>query len=327
MNPALPPLLRQAVDHLLEGIARADLRMRAAAISDAYRAGRASGGVVRDRRDATAYALARLPATYAACARAMAETAQRIPDFAPTHLLDAGAGPGGASWAAVETWPSITAATLLDSNPSFLEMAKGLAQAASGPLAEATLRLADLTAASDWPSADLVVVSYALAEIPPARQIATVATLWAACEGVLLLVEPGTTDGWRRILSAREQLIAAGGQVLAPCPHALTCPLTNPDWCHFVQRLPRSRDHRQTKAAQAPFEDEKFSYLAVARPGIAVGPPHARILAPPRYSKPAISLKLCMPQGGLETRAVLRRDKAAYALARRLDWGDSWEEA
>ena len=38
-----------------------------------------------------------------------------------------------------------------------------------------------------------------------------------------------------------------------------------PDWCHFTQRLPRSRAHKQIKGAELPFEDEKFSYVALTR--------------------------------------------------------------
>ena len=111
----------QSADRLLEGVARRGLAERAGRISQAYRAGRTSAGVVSDAADATAYVLARLPATYAADLRAFDETARVAPDFAPTSLLDAGAGPGGAGWAALETWPGIGEATLLDSNRTFLE--------------------------------------------------------------------------------------------------------------------------------------------------------------------------------------------------------------
>ena len=324
MSPDLPPALRLAADRLLEGVARKGLADRAAKISQTYRAGGTSAAVVTDQADAMAYVLARLPATYAACARAFAEAADLAPGFAPSSLLDAGAGPGGAGWAAVQTWPGIGTVSLLDSNRAFLEMAEGLAAEGPAALRDAQRLRADLaTPGSDWPSAELVIASYALAEIAPARQARTVAALWAACSGLLVLVEPGTTEGWRRILAARDLLIAEGGRILAPCPHALACPITAPDWCHFSQRLPRSRDHRLAKGGDAPFEDEKFIYLAGARPLVAALGSGPRILGPPRAAKPGLGFKLCTPDGRLEARQVSKRDKAAFAAARRADWGDA----
>ncbi|HEX5378052.1 MAG TPA: small ribosomal subunit Rsm22 family protein [Phenylobacterium sp.] len=323
MSPDLPPALRLAADRLLEGVARGGLAERAGRISQAYRAGRTSAAAIKDAADATAYVLARLPATYAACARAFDEAARLTPAFAPRSLLDAGAGPGGAAWAALETWPDLDETVLLDSSRTFLEMARTLSAEAAPPLRDARRLKVDLAQPESWPTADLVVASYALAEIATARQAATVEALWAACRGMLVLIEPGTPDGWRRILAARRLLVAGGGEIVAPCPHALACPLTDPDWCHFSQRLPRSRDHRLAKGADAPFEDEKFIYLAVARPTVAVAPRPARILAPPRAAKPAITFKLCTPLGPVETRIVPKRDKAAFAVARRRDWGDT----
>jgi len=327
MSFDLPPQLRLAADRLLEGVSRKDLAGRAGAISTRYRAGGGSAAVVASQADAMAYVLTRLPATYAADARAFADLAERAPDFAPQSLLDAGAGPGGAGWAALETWPAIAQAVLLDSNRAFLDLAEALAEGAPAVLKNAERLRADLAAPGDWPSADLVIASYALAEIAPAAQAGVVARLWAASQGVLVLIEPGTPAGYQRILAARNQMIAAGAQLLAPCPHHARCPLAAPDWCHFSQRLARSRDHRMAKGAQTPFEDEKFIYLAAARPGVVATPPAPRVLAPPRAGKPGIELKLCMPSGLGEQRFVAKRDKAAFAIARRLDWGDRLPEA
>ncbi|WP_340646784.1 small ribosomal subunit Rsm22 family protein [Phenylobacterium sp.] len=324
MSPDLPPALRLAADRLLEGVARKGLAERAAKISSGYRGGETSRAVITDEADAVAYVLSRLPATYAADAFVFAQAARMAPDFSPKRLLDAGAGPGGASWAALETWSGLETATLLDSSRPFLEMAAKLATDGGAALRNANFLRGDLTApATDWPQADLVTASYALAEIAPARQAQTVQALWAATDGMLALIEPGTPDGYRRILAARATLIAAGAELLAPCPHALACPLVAPDWCHFVQRLPRSRDHRLAKGADLPFEDEKFSYLVAVRPGVATLPRTARILAPPHVTKPAITFKLCTPAGAAERADIPRRDKAAYAWARRLDWGDA----
>jgi ribosomal protein RSM22 (predicted rRNA methylase) len=314
--------LRAAIERELSGVSRRGLAERAGKISTAYRAGQGSARVVTEADDALAYALSRLPATYAACAAVFAEARRRAPEFAPARLLDVGTGPGGAAWAALEAWPGIGAAVQLDAAKPFLDLARRLAAEAPTALRTADLIRTDLTGAEALPAADLVTASYVLAEIPQAQQGALVDRLWAACEGVLGLMEPGTPAGFERLRAARVRLIAAGATVLAPCPHDSACPLAAPDWCHFVQRLPRSRDHRLAKGAEAPFEDEKYAYVLAARPALMTAPRMPRILAPPRAAKPGITLKLCT-EGGVETAFVARRDKAAHAAARRLDWGDA----
>jgi ribosomal protein RSM22 (predicted rRNA methylase) len=74
------------------------------------------------------------------------------------------------------------------------------------------------------------------------------------------------------------------------------------------------------KDADVPFEDEKFSYVALTR----VPPANraSRILAPPHTGKAAITAKLCTPDGLVQA-SIARRDKAAYASARRWKWGDT----
>jgi ribosomal protein RSM22 (predicted rRNA methylase) len=46
------------------------------------------------------------------------------------------------------------------------------------------------------------------------------------------------------------------------------------------------------------------------------------VLAAPRHGKPGVELKLCS-EAGIETTFIPRRDKPAFAVARRLDWGDA----
>jgi ribosomal protein RSM22 (predicted rRNA methylase) len=317
VSPELPPALRAAVAAELEGASRHALATRAAATSTAYRAGGTSAAAIRGRDDALAYALARMPATYAAAARVFGEALDRAPGFAPATLLDAGCGPGGATWAAREAWPSLADIAWFDASGPFLDLAQRLAGEA---FAARTLR-GDL-AAGPFPEADLVVASYALAEIDPAGQGRVVDGLWAACGGLLALIEPGTPAGTARLLAARERLIAAGAAILAPCPHHGACPLAAPDWCHFSVRLPRSRDHRLVKSAEVPFEDEKYAYLLAARPGVGQAAA-GRIVGPPRASKPGLEFKVCGPEG-LERRFAPKRDRPQFAQARRRTWGEAW---
>ncbi len=309
----LPAALTTAIAALLEGVPRKDLVMAAQKQSAGYRKGATSSAILTPA-DAAAYAIARMPATYAACAAAFARLAEVMPDFAPASLLDVGAGTGAASWAAMMQWPGIASVTMLDHNPALRSLARKLAD--NGPLAAADILSGDLGA--DKPQADLMVASYVLAELPAASAAATARHLWASGARVLALIEPGTPDGFARIRAARAALIEDGAHVAAPCTHDNACPMAGDDWCHFSQRLPRSRDHMLLKGANVPFEDERYSYVVVTREKLSDG---ARILAPPLETKPGLTFKLC-DENGLRAQFLASRDKDAYRRLRKLGWGD-----
>lgn len=316
---ALPASLSAALAKLAEGIPRRELATRATAISETYRSGGTSKPIA-DAHDALAYALVRMPATYAAVTACLAALTEAKPDFAPTSQLDAGAGPGTAAWAGVEAFPSLTDVVLLDANPALRALALTLMEE-HAHLAHAGYRQGDVqTALENSPAADLVTASYVLGELREADQGAFADLLWQKTQDTLLVVEPGTPAGYARIIALRARLIAQGAHVAAPCPHDNACPLVAPDWCHFAQRLPRLRDHMLVKGAEVPFEDEKFAYVALSHTPVPNRP--SRVLAPPRVGKAAIDAKLCMPDGVAEI-AIPRRDKQAYAQARRWRWGDA----
>jgi ribosomal protein RSM22 (predicted rRNA methylase) len=315
MNSTLPEQLKRAVDAMLEGVSRKDLAVRSASITAHYRGGQGSRAAIAGKQDALAYLVARLPATYAVAAAVFDAVREAAPDFTPASLLDAGAGPGTASWAAREAWPALSDITLADANATLLALAQSLAEGSA--LAQASFVARDLVG-GDLPVADLVVANFVLAEI--AAQDVVVDRLYAAARDLLVLIEPGTPDGFARIRDARARLIGQGAQVLGPCTHANACPMTTPDWCHFSQRLPRSRDHMQAKGAHVPYEDERYAWIAVSRARISVNAGRARVLAPPKDTKPGIAFKLCTSQG-LENRFVARREKEKFVEVRKAGWG------
>jgi ribosomal protein RSM22 (predicted rRNA methylase) len=318
-SPDLPAELKAALDAKLQGRSRNDIASRAALISKTYRDGGGSGAI-RSEADALAYALARMPATYAAVVASLNALCEIAPDFAPHSLLDVGAGPGTASWAAAATFPSLQSFALLDANAALRALALDLAKA-STRLGDLNYRSGEaLAALADTEAADLVIASYLIGELDDAQRPKLAERLWSKTRGTLLVVEPGTPAGYARIIAFRQQLIAAGAHVAAPCPHDGRCPLTAPDWCHFTQRLARSRAHKQVKGAELPFEDEKFCYLALTRTPVALRP--SRVLAQPHLGKAEVTAKLCTPDG-LKSEKVARRDKTAYARARRWRWGDA----
>lgn len=314
----LPSALREAVDRALEGVSLADLERAAERLSERYRAELRDGKAhLSDRLSALAYLATRLPATYAAVRAALAWVAELRPDFSPRTMLDTGAGPGTALWAVTEQWPSLEEAALVEGSRVIGDFGETFAKALPQRITWRTDDLRDLSMAG--PS-DLVVISYVLDELAPVDRAPLIEKLWQLTADVLLIVEPGTPAGWQRLLSARDQLIALGANILAPCPHAGACPLAAPDWCHFSRRVSRSRLHRQAKAADVPWEDEKFLYLAASRR--AGLPVEARVIAPPRSSSGQVRLKLCTRDGLASERHLTRRDGEAYKRARKLGWGD-----
>jgi ribosomal protein RSM22 (predicted rRNA methylase) len=171
-------------------------------------------------------------------------------------------------------------------------------------------------------TADLVVASYAFNEMAERQRGEGLLKLWDAAGMMLIIVEPGTTLGYGVISAARQLLLARGGHIIAPCPHEGDCPLEPGDWCHFAQRVPRSRLQRELKGGSAPYEDEKYSYLAVAREPLARK--HSRILRHPYTEKGQVSLELCT-EGGLLKKTIRKKDGILYKHARKAKWGDSLE--
>src|SRR3954471_5134397 len=124
-SPDLPAELKAALDAKLRGFSRSDAAERSASISKNYRDGGGSG-TMRSETDALAYALARMPATYAAVTASLNALCEIRPDFAPKTLLDIGAGPGTATWAAAESFPSLADFTSIDANTALWELALDL---------------------------------------------------------------------------------------------------------------------------------------------------------------------------------------------------------
>lgn len=275
--------LREAVDAALEGVALDELRRASDRLTVRYRNEIRDGALhIADDLAARAYLAVRMPATYAAIRASLAAAAQLRPDFAPRTMLDVGAGPGTAVFAARDCWTSMANAELVEASPAIRHWGERLLPLLSLESVKWSARdlIRDIGNAKTEPAHDLVVLAYLLDELPPPALAPLIERLWNATAGMLIAVEPGTPAGWSRILHVRETLIALGAHIAAPCPHALACPVAAPDWCHFSRRVARSRMHRRIKSADVPWEDEKFIYLAASRD--PAPQPKARAIARPQ---------------------------------------------
>ncbi len=324
MNHPLAPaeLLRTALADLLDGLPKKQATQAVDRLIANYR-GRTptDAPVLRDRSDVAAYAAYRMPATFEAVRGALGALAEAAPDWAPGSHTDIGGGTGAATWAVSATWPAPRPVQVLDWAEPALALGRELAGA--NPLLNGTdWHKARIGEALTLDESDLVTISYVLGELTTEDRTAVVAAAARAARAVVV-IEPGTPDGYTRIIEARDALIAAGYEIAAPCPHSSACPIEpGRDWCHFSARVSRSSLHRQVKGGSLPYEDEKFSYVAAVR--FPVEPAPSRVVRKPQIRKGQVLLDLCRADETLARDTVTKRHGTLYKAARDAEWGDPW---
>ena len=344
----LPADLAAALQRATSGVKQDQLSAVTGRLIDRYQADHpAAPGdpIMAGDQEAQAYAAYRMPATYAAITAVL----DQLPEVEPITHLDLAGGTGAAVWAVANRWASIEQHTVLEQAPAAITLGRALAAGSdhasvretqwervvfgassgpstgSGPLGAGG---GPSTGSGSWGRADVVTIGYLLSEIDESLQQKVIRAAAESAGELLIIVEPGTTKGYRRIISARDQLLAAGMSLVAPCPHQLRCPLQDQDqdWCHFSARVNRSAAHRRAKGAELGYEDEKFSYLVAAPPTPidATNRADNRVLRHPQYPKGRVRLELCRRDGTAGPTTIAKRDKENYRLARKIEWGDSW---
>lgn len=318
---ALPAQLQQVIRHTLHQYPSQLWSEAARQLSERYRAARDGSPLVQSPLDAFAYAAMLMPATYAQLYRALQISLARHDTSHWHSLLDLGSGPGTALWALHTLVPTVTERTAIERDSNFIAIARTLC----APLLGHTTFVAhDITHAAPWSTHDVVIIGHVLNELTVTQRAQVIANAWAATQHMLIIVEPGTSAFFDIIKEARRQLLDLGAQVVAPCTHNAPCPMVESDWCHFGQKIARPDFQRQARAVQIGWEEAKVSFVAVTKqPTPQAG---QRIIHDPIVQKGAITLPVC-GNDGLHTPSIRKRDKTAYAKARRAAWGDIWDDA
>lgn len=318
-----PVNLSQIIQQEVDNIDRGELSKAVVQLTRRYKAEHLSAPAIRTAADRAAYLAVRMPATFAANVRVLGEIKRLAPDVPITSLLDLGAGPGTSAFAAAEIFPALFRVTSVEGNRSLMELGQRLSrQSRHSALRDSVWIQQNLKSGLTFDRHDLVVISYALNELSAAAAERTMLHAWKCTRQFLVVVEPGTMRGFGCVHSARAQLIAAGARIVAPCPHALECPMAvRGDWCHFAQRVERTSMHRQLKGGTMGHEDEKFSYIVAGRDQLPTE--KARIVRHPQKHGGHVQLTLCTLHG-LAKRTIPKSQKESYKLARRVQWGDAW---
>lgn len=262
-----------------------------------------------------AYLLTRMPATFAALAYVFQELKKRY-ELSLENMLDLGCGPGTGMWAALSLFPSIKKISLIEQDRDLLSFAGRFGSLLKE---EISSRIQNLEEVKEFDPHDLVLFSYSLGELKNRKNVLMAAYRAAK---VIVVVEPGTPKGFEVIREAREELIQEGAKIVAPCPHALKCPMEGGDWCHFKVRLERSKEHKNIKSAELSYEDEKFSYMIAVKDEYEPSF-HSRILRHPHKHPGHISFTLCTNLG-VVNKIISKREKELYREAKKKEWGDTF---
>lgn len=313
-----PAEIRSEIERLLAEHNTKQLAAAAEDISRRYRGNDGSGKrLASSRREILAYAAVRMPATFGAVSRALGLALGCIPEERREFrtALDIGAGTGAATHAAALI-AGCEEFRCIEREPEMLALGRRLTEVGG---IGARWERGDITGGFDG-KAELVLCSYCLNELAEPDRNKAVNRLWESAERLLLIVEPGTPEGYANIIAARERLISLGAHIAAPCPHEKPCMLSEGDWCHFTVRIARSRLHKQLKGGDVPYEDEKFCFLAASREPVIRC--MARVLRHPEINSGRITLELCTAEDIRE--CMITRKDPRFKAARKSDAGDSF---
>ncbi|RZI45641.1 small ribosomal subunit Rsm22 family protein [Candidatus Finniella inopinata] len=192
-------------------------------LTEAYRQ-KLSTSALKSAQAMAIYAAARMPATY----HAVQSCYQHLPaDFHPQSLLDLGAGPGTASLAALDYWPSLRRLTLVENHRLMYDFQRALWEHLNpGPSYQPIHDSVDSLQKLLDEGFDIVVLAYVLGELKAGQQQDAILKAWQKTMKYFLIVTPGTPHDFEYLLRVRDELLGKGAVIVAPCPHQDRCPLT-----------------------------------------------------------------------------------------------------
>lgn len=312
----IPEELKDSINRLLSENKFSDVIENAQTISNRYRKNDGKGKrLLTNESEAVSYAISRMPATYIAVYSAFKQILANY-NKKITSLLDVGAGTGAGTWAVNEI-KNMSQITCLEREKSMSNIGKQLMK--NTVLDNVQWKSYDVLQDEIAEKADIVLTSYMINELPEQERKNAVLKLWQATNKLMVVIEPGTPEGFKNILKIRNLIKEQGGYIVAPCCCNGECPIKENDWCAFYARVARSSIHRQAKGGNLGYEDEKFSYIAFSK--IPVEITGERILRHPQINSGFVKVKLCTADG-IQEKTYSKKDGEIYKKIKKLDAGE-----
>ena len=102
------------------------------------------------------------------------------------------------------------------------------------------------------------------------------------------------------------------------------CDIPEDDWCASSVRVQRTKIHKYLKNAEIGYEDEKFSYIAIAKENIDFIKRKdnvRRILRHPKIENGRILVKTCL-NGEIKEEIITKKNKEEFKTLKKKNIGD-----
>lgn len=286
-------------------------------ISKRYRENNATGKkLIKNNKEAVTYAIYRMPSTYCATYSVLKHVLE-INKFSIKNCIDIGAGTGAATWAIHNVF-DLDKILCLEYQEEMMNIGKKIMENTS--LKNVEWEKFNICTDEIKNKSDLIITSYMINELREDEKEKAILKMWNSTNNLLVIIEPGTPNGFKNILKAREILLNNGANMVAPCCNSNKCQIKDDDWCSFYVRLDRSGIQRMVKDGELGYEDEKFSYIVVSKEKLQNNK-ISRILRHPQINTGFVKVKMCT-ENGIEEKTISKKMGEIYKKVKKLDAGD-----
>ncbi|XP_076061612.1 ribosome assembly protein METTL17, mitochondrial [Oratosquilla oratoria] len=281
---------------------------------------------------------ARLAPEYAALMRVFHEIKRRDPSFSPVTFLDFGSGIGSGIWAVDSTWENTCKeVVMVDPSVDMNNLNNYLLEATDEKqeVRKGATFYKQFLPASDSIKYDMVLSSRTLFELPGVKErLQSIDILWRKTKNFLVIVEAGTSAGYKLVLEARDYVMELAkqaeegqepyllGHVYAPCPHSQFCPRffdgSNTP-CNFeVNYEPLLKKGKEETCTEC------FSYVILKKGPQCQERVWPRVVRPVLQRSRHVIARTCTPEGILQEYVCTktRHGKHSYKICKWTNWGD-----
>lgn len=319
----IPDLLEFAIEEEVNKYSIKDLKNAALNLSKRYMENERTGETfLRTNLDTIAYSVIRMPATYSAI-RTCLEKVLEVYDYDIKSVLDIGSGTGAAEWACNDLF-AVNDIVCLEREKEMRDISKKYfsydENLKNVKFIESDILKEDLSIKKD-----LCVLSYIVNELSRENRLKVIDKALKSAGKVLLVVEPGTPEGFNNIKEIRDYAYNKGYKIIAPCTcFCGRCDISSDDWCASSVRVQRTKIHKYLKDAEIGFEDEKFSYVAIGIKDdidFCEVDNKKRILRHPKIENGRVIVKTCL-KGEIKEEVITKKSKDEFKTLKKKNVGD-----